>query len=132
MIIIIEPNIAMNDWMHLLRTGNQFFSSLEYNEAEDSYFDALTLLNNQQESVFSQKEKLFGWLACHHNLSAVYKLDNQLQLARFHLETPLEVIEGYLKTTPPEESFFIELLKAYQTGLNELYLFEKDILETSA
>ncbi|MDD1780633.1 tetratricopeptide repeat-containing protein [Enterovibrio sp. ZSDZ35] len=131
--IIVYGHISMmDDWQHLIRTGNQFFALSDLNEAEDSYFDALTILNNQQNNVFREKDKLFGWLACHHNLSAVYRVDRQHLLARFHLESPLEVIETYLNKTPPEQSFFVELLKAYQMGLNELYVFEKSILEASA
>ncbi|SKA53407.1 hypothetical protein SAMN02745132_01962 [Enterovibrio nigricans DSM 22720] len=124
--------VTMNDWHHLIRTGNLFFSQKDFNEAEDSYFDALTMLNDQPSLVFRQKDALFGWLACHHNLSVVYKLANQAPLARFHLETPLTAIEHQLNNTPPEQLFFIELLKAYQMGLNELYIFEKKMLEDTA
>ncbi|EOD77600.1 hypothetical protein D515_03724 [Grimontia indica] len=115
----------MDDWRNLILAGNQYFAIDEMEHAEDNYFDALTLLDENSESLFTDREKLSAWLACHHNLATVYKQSDQSELARFHLESPLEIIEVQLKKASPDHHHFVELLKAYSAGLSELVVFKQ-------
>ncbi len=115
------------DWKAYATHGNRCFHNKHWVDAERHYGLALHAVEKENPVTHQNGDILFAWLACHHNLATLFQFQNKHSEARFYLDTPLEILEKTLGETPPENPFFVSLLRAYQTGLNELCLFEKAI-----
>jgi len=88
MVIVIIWVVIMESWQTLIERGNHCFDNQAWTEAENYYYQAESMIEQEWQQDVENVELLLAWVASLHNLSNLFEAQGEAQVALRYLTLP--------------------------------------------
>lgn len=115
----------MNNWQRLLKKGNEHYYQENWQQAENYYKAAESLLDKAWCQDTENIEILMAWIGTHHNLAALFEKQGAHQTSLSFLVMPYKRLLSLFAEHHASNKIKVAAIEALKITLEPIELFKK-------